>query len=89
MHTNNETTKTRNNNNSASAKIVKVLENIFFPMLESHQIKNATTFDPIDIHDSSLMEHLSVEVPEVMKCKSVFLEFMSKLYDEWCETTTG
>lgn len=70
-------------NNSASCKIVRVMENVFFPMLNSQHVKSFTSFDPIDTTDVSLIDHIALEQPEIVKSKFLFLEFMSHLYDEW------
>lgn len=69
--------------NSAATKISKIVDDFLIPMVSSPIVKKVTTFESIHARDISFIDAIAVQHPSVVACKSEFLIFINKLYDDW------
>ena len=76
--------------NSAASKITKFIDDLFLPMADAPDaiVRPFTTFDAIKIYDTSLIQHIAMQDPGIVSNKDTFIRFISKMYDEWCQTET-
>lgn len=82
----NKNKKTKENKKScasAASKISKVINDLFFPMLETGQITKCTVFDPVNVYDMSLIKFVALQNPALVESKYVFMNHIEKMYDMW------